>query len=299
MKKSICQFSLILIALCLSTACTGHIDLDSENKGIQHYKNGEYQKAIPLLEKAENTGSSTAAFYLGEIFRNGESVNKDFARSCTHYIKSAEGGNNNAYLLAGSCFITGMGVKQDFVEALNWFKKAADETEKTDLTESDKKYLTRTLAVMYFSGKGTLQDFSEAAKWAEKAAEMGDANSQAVMAFLLYTGQGVLADKKAARIWAQKSADQGNDLGEVLMGVFKQYADSPDMKAAFEWYEKSAKQGNPAAQYQLGTFYEEGIIVPKDIEKARTYYKQAADSKKSDNLVKGLMDFEARQKKRK
>ena len=170
--------------------------------------------------------------------------------------------------------------------------------EQTDWTESDKKYLMRTLAFMYFTGKGTLQDFSEAAKWAEKAALLGDANSQAVMAFLLYTGQGVLTDKKTARIWAQKSAEQGNDLGEVLMGVFNQYADSPDMKAAFEWYEKSAKQGNPAAQYQLGTFYEEGIIVPKDIEKAHRYYKQAADSKKSDHLVKALMDFEARQKKR-
>ena len=191
----------------------------------------------------------------------------------------------------------GKGIKQNFAEALNWFKKASDEMEQTDWTESDKKYLMRTLAFMYFTGKGTLQDFSEAAKWAEKAALLGDANSQAVMAFLLYTGQGVLTDKKTARIWAQKSAEQGNDLGEVLMGVFNQYADSPDMKAAFEWYEKSAKQGNPAAQYQLGTFYEEGIIVPKDIEKAHRYYKQAADSKKSDHLVKALMDFEARQKK--
>lgn len=192
----------------------------------------------------------------------------------------------------------GKGVTQDFGEALNWFKKASDESEKTDLSESDRKYLTRTLAAMYYSGEGTLQDFSEAAKWAEKAAALGDANSQAVMAFLLYTGQGVLADRKAARTWAQKSAEQGNDLGEVLMGVFSQYADSPDRQAAFEWYEKSARQGNPAAQYQLGTFYEEGIIVPKDIEKAHRYYKQAADSKKSDHLVKALMDFEARQKKR-
>lgn len=299
MNKTTYQFAFIFITLIFLMACTGNIDLESENKGIQHYKNGEYQKAIPLLEKAEDGGSSSAAFYLGEIFRKGEGVNQDFGRSCTHYINSAKGGNNNAYLLAGSCFVMGKGVKQDFAEALKWFKKASDESEKTDLTESDKKYLTRTLATMYYSGKGTLQDFSEAAKWAEKAAELGDANSQAVMAFLLYTGQGVLADRKAAWIWAQKSADQGNDLGEVLMGVFNQYAESPDMKAAFDWYEKSAKQGNPAAQYQLGTFYEEGIIVPEDIEKAHACYKQAADSKKSDNLIKALMEFEARQKKQK
>lgn len=299
MKKIICQYLLVLFALFISTACTGNNNFENENNGIQYYKNGEYQKALPLLEKAENTGSSKAAFYLGEMFRRGEGVNEDFSRSCAHYIKSAEGGHVNAYLLAGSCFVMGKGVEQNFEKALSWFKKAADEVEKTDYTESDKKYLMRTLAVMYFAGKGTLQDFSEAAKWAEKAAVMGDANSQAIMAFLLYTGQGVLTDKKTARIWAEKSAAQGNDMGEVLMGVFNQYADSPDMKAAFDWYGKSAKQGNPAAQYQLGTFYEEGIIVPKDMEKAHSFYKQAADSKKSDNLIRALMEFEARQKKHK
>ena len=153
MKKTIYQFALIFITLSFLTACTGNIDSESENKGIQHYKNGEYQKAIPLLEKAEDGGSSSAAFYLGEIFRKGEGVNQDFGRSCTHYIKSAKGGNNNAYLLAGSCFVMGKGVKQDFAEALKWFKKASDESEKTDLTESDKKYLTRSLATMYYSGK--------------------------------------------------------------------------------------------------------------------------------------------------
>lgn len=299
MKKAISQFLFILIALNLLSACKNNDDLETENKGIQYYKNGEYVKALPILEKADTYGSANAAFYLGEIFRKGEGVQKDYAISCSHYIKSAEGGNNNAYILAGSCLVMGKGVKQDFSEALNWFKKASSEMEKADLTEADKKYLMNTLATMYYSGKGTLPDFSEAAKWAEKAAEMGDANSQAIMAFLLYTGQGVLQDRKAALIWAEKSAEQGNDMGEVLMGAFNQYADPPDMKAAFTWYEKSAKQGNPAAQHQLGTFYEKGMIVPKDIEKAHSYYKQAAASKKSDKLIEALTEFEARQNKQK
>lgn len=299
MNKAIYQFFFILIAISLLSACKKNYNLETENEGIQYYKNGEYVKAFPILEKADNYGGAKAAFYLAEMFRKGEGVQKDYAIACSHYIKSAEGGNNNAYILAGSCLVMGTGVKQDFPEALNWFKKASNEMEKTDLAESDKKYLMKTLAAMYFSGKGTLPDFSEAAKWAEKAAEMGDADSQAMLALLLSTGQGVLQDKKTALDWAEKSAEQGNDTGEVLMGAFSQYADSPDLKAAFQWYEKSAKQGNPAAQYQLGTFYEKGTIVKKDIEKAHSYYKQAAESKKSDKLIEALKEFEARQKKMK
>ena len=300
MKAPIFKLFLILSTFLILTGC--HKENSKENiseiSGINYYKQEDYRKALPLLEKAAETGSVEAALYLGDMYQYGKGVEQDFEISFKWYLKAAEKGDKESSGMVGASYYLGRGVNQDYKESLKWLLKSAEKIDEKNPGARDKKLLNLIMN-MYLRGKGTLQDFSEAAKWAEKAAELGDANSQAVMAFLLYTGQGVLADRKAARIWAQKSADQGNDLGEVLMGVFNQYADSPDMKAAFDWYEKSAKQGNPAAQYQLGTFYEEGIIVPEDIEKAHACYKQAADSKKSDNLVKALMDFEARQKKQK
>ncbi len=210
-------------------------------------------------------------------------------------MKAAENENIEAAKVVGASYYIGKGIKKDYKKSLYWFLVVAEKIKNTP--GDDNKKLLSIIANMYLTGRGTMQDFSEAAKWAEKAAEMGDGQSQAIMAFLLYTGQGVLQDKKAAWKWVEKSAEQGNDLGQVLLGVFNQFAKTPDMNAALKWYEKSAKQGNPAAQHQLATFYEEGVVVPKDLKKAKYYYEQAANSKKSDNLVKALKEFEMRQKK--
>lgn len=51
MKKTIYQFALIFITLSFLTACTGNIDSESENKGIQHYKNGNIKKQFPYWRK--------------------------------------------------------------------------------------------------------------------------------------------------------------------------------------------------------------------------------------------------------
>lgn len=151
---------------------------------------------------------------------------------------------------------------------------------------------------MYYNGLGTLKDTSEAAKWYEKAAEKGDAFSQAMLAMQYYSGQGILTNMEKAQYWAEKSAEQNDDAGQMMMGILSQYrSPEPDMKTAIGWYEKAARQENPAAQHQLATFYEEGVVVPKDLKKAKYYYEQAANSKKSDNLVKALKEFEMRQKK--
>lgn len=155
------------------------------------------------------------------------------------------------------------------------------------------------MANLYFTGKGTLQDFSESAKWSRRAAELGNAESQAMLAFFLYSGQGILQNRTEARIWAAKSAEQGDSLGQVIMGILYQYGggtDEPDMNKAIDWYEKSAENGNPIAQYQLATLYENGNGLPKDLQKAKYYYEQSAKSQ-SEIPVKAYLEFEAKQKR--
>lgn len=84
----------------------------------------------------------------------------------------------------------------------------------------------------------------------------------------------------------------------MMMGILSQYGTpEPDMKAAIDWYEKAARQGNPIAQFLLARSYENGNGVPKDLEKAHAYYKQAAGGMKSDDLAREFMEFEAKQKK--
>jgi len=51
-----------------------------------------------------------------------------------------------------------------------------------------------------------------------------------------------------------------------------------DAKAAAEWFGKAASQGMAPAQYRLGSFYEKGIGVERNGERARILYQQAADA---------------------
>ncbi len=291
---------LLLIAVLLTiSACTEKDNkyLADEKAGIEYYQNGSYDKALASLKKAYSSGSMEAAYYLGEMYRQGNGVEKDKVVSCNYYQKSAEEGNKKAFLKAGFCHIPDTRDGEGFKETFKWFKKASEELKKTDLDESEEKDLYIRLGIMYYGGKGTLQDFSEAAKWFEKAAEMGDAYSQGVLALLYYSGDGVLTNREKARYWAEKAAAQGDNTGEAVLGMLNQYSLPPekDMQKAIAWYKKSADQGNPISQYQLAVIYENGDGVPKNLEKARYYYEQASKSK-YDLTKNSLKEFELRNK---
>ena len=120
-------------------------------------------------------------------------------------------------------------------------------------------------------------DFETAYKdWSSiKDADLGAMRNLAVM---LRTGKGVQKDPKAAEELMARAADAGlftaqADLADMLL---KGEAGPPNPKAALPWLELAAGNGHPMAQFELGQLYEQGTVVPKDIEKARKLYKDAA-----------------------
>lgn len=298
MKNNILSSLIIFITFFLLVSCKNNKqEIISEIEGVQYYQSGKYEEAFPLLKNSADSGNAIASYYLGEMYRKGEGIDKDGNMACRRYLESAERENVDAYLLTSVCYYLGKGFEQNYTEAFKWGKKVSEEIDETKLSEYDRERYAILMSNLYVQGKGTLQDFSEAAKWAEKASRLGDAESQAMMAFFLFAGKGVLSDSNAARYWAEQSAEQGNAMGQTMMGMLIQYRSptEPDMKAAIRWYEKSAKQGNPAAQYQLATIYENGKGVPKDLNKARYYYEQAAKSKLEIPL-EAFLEFEEEQK---
>ena len=295
MKKNF--LFLFISALFLSLlSCKNNVKyLEDEKAGIEYYKKGVYEKALTSLEKANSLGSADAAYYLGEMFRQGRGVEKNYSVACRYYQKSAEADNKKAYLNAGMCHIPDKKDENGFKEAFKWFKRAAEEINETDLGETERKDFFVKFGIMYFAGLGTLQDFSEAAKWFEKAAELGDAYSQGALAMLNYAGNGVLTDKKKARYWAEKAAAQGDDTGEFVLGMLNHYSLPPEqnIQEAVKWYEKAAAQGHAAACYLVALIYEKGEGVPQDLKKARYYYEEAAKGK-YEEPKKALQEFNAR-----
>ena len=53
--------------------------------------------------------------------------------------------------------------------------------------------------------------------------------------------------------------------------------DEKDFETGLIWLKKSAKQNNVEAQYNLGIFFEKGYGLQKDLNKAKEWYRLAAN----------------------
>lgn len=66
-----------------------------------------------------------------------------------------------------------------------------------------------------------------------------------------------------------------------MKSIYDGYAarEKGDLKEAFECFQKAldAEKGSPIAAYEVASFYEQGEIVPKDLEKSHKLYVQAAE----------------------
>lgn len=75
-----------------------------------------------------------------------------------------------------------------------------------------------------------------------------------------------------------KKAENGDAIAQSNLGLWYELGlEMPqDMQKAKEWYAKAAAQGDTTAQYKLGCFYEEGKGGPKNLNEAIKWYTQAA-----------------------
>jgi TPR repeat protein len=95
---------------------------------------------------------------------------------------------------------------------------------------------------------------------------------------MLRKGQGVERDPQAALIRLQQAAGAGlptasADVGEMLLDG---EAGRPDPEAALPYLEVAAAAHHVVAEYHIGTLYERGLVLPKDLAKARAFYAAAA-----------------------
>jgi hypothetical protein len=97
---------------------------------------------------------------------------------------------------------------------------------------------------------------------------------------MLRKGQGTAKDPKAAEDMLERAADAGlptaqYDLAEMLLDG---EAGKPDPNRALPWLASAVAAHHPLAEYRLGLFYEQGFLVEKNLNIARTLYMAAAEA---------------------
>jgi uncharacterized protein len=74
-----------------------------------------------LWRPLADSGDALAQFYLGETYRRGQGVPKDYAQAVIWYRKAADQGQVTAAFVLGAMYEQGQGVPQDYIQAYTWY----------------------------------------------------------------------------------------------------------------------------------------------------------------------------------
>jgi TPR repeat protein len=106
---------------------------------------------------------------LGNMYRLGQGVLKDYAEVARWFRRAHEQGDALAHFNLGHMYYRGQGVSQNYTEAVSWFRKAAEQGYAPAQTY---------LGLMYVLGWGVQQDDVQAHKWWSFAATKGNKQAQ-------------------------------------------------------------------------------------------------------------------------
>jgi len=164
----------------------------------------DVNQSIATARKTAEQGDAKAQLRLGNMLRDGEGMQQNFAEAVQWYRKAADQGDPEAQTNLGAMYVSGRGVPRDYTEAVRWYRKAADQGNAAAQSN---------LWTSYMQGQGVPEDHSEAARWLRKAAEQGLAQAQYNLAICFYLGDGVPMDRIEAYKWAELAVEGGEEDG--------------------------------------------------------------------------------------
>jgi len=236
-------------------------------KEIVQHPESDY---VVALRKAAELGSAVAERNLGETYKVGAEVARDYQEAVVWYRKAAEHGDVYAQWRLGTMYEYGRGVARDDHQAVAWYRKAADQG------HAKAQF---NLGWMYEEGRGMARDDQQAVAWFRKAAEQGNAAAQCELGIMYEDGRGVARDDHQALAWYRKAAEQGNADAQFNLGVMYENGRgvARDHQQAVAWYRKAAEQGNADAQNNLGLMCSNGAGVARDLQQAVAWFRKAAE----------------------
>ncbi|KAF9975887.1 hypothetical protein BGZ73_000285 [Actinomortierella ambigua] len=229
-------------------------------------------KAAHWFREAALQGHLEAQFYLGNMYRGGEGIGRDYAEAAFWIRMAAEQGSPEAQTDLGNFYADGMGVKRNDTEAVRWFRAAA---------EQGYPSAQNNLGNMYDLGLGVEQSDQEAWRWFQGSATMGCGNAKFSVASFLELGQAVDRNyDEALEAYANASVFHSDPDATLHLRLMKA-KDRQSLETNEEivaWHLLKAEDGDPAAQYNVGLMYEKGLLGTKqDIRRAIQWYGKAAE----------------------
>ena len=219
-------------SLCFSTVFAQ----DDPSAQIEHAKEfyfaGDYASAAKGFEPLAGNGDAEALYYLGLIYKSDSFPQRDINKAASYLLSAADQNHHSAMWQLGQMYENGEGVQRDVLVATDWYRKSEQSSPPSEsgiqffktkngtlvnqspaqaignlkrAAESGDVESLYQLGKVYDLGVLTQRDESEAFKWYLKAATNGHEYSAFMVGYFYCRGIGVAADQTKANEWLGKS----------------------------------------------------------------------------------------------
>lgn len=194
-------------------------------------------KVAEILKRAES-GDAVMQYNLGQMFSEGEGVQKNEKTASSWLIRAAEQGLDQAQAAIGARYLVGVGVSTDWNEGMSWLEKASMQ---------EHPIAQMVLGALYL-GQGPkappkfIVNYDRAFHWMLKSARNGFAAAQEVVSRMYADGIGTKADDKEAWTWLIKAAEGGSEAAMKNIATACEQGSlgfGKDLSEAGKWCERS------------------------------------------------------------
>ena len=224
MRKNFVAGALALLFFAGSTTIS-YADFGS---GLEAYRSGNYAVALHELKPLADAEQANAQFYLGEMYRRGKGVGRDFKKAMKWYRRAAELGLGSAQLELGAMYET----IEDYQNEVIWLEKAAAQ----GIVEA-----MSLMGVLYLDELVPAARGGEAVKWFTEAAKHKDVASQYLLGHIYANGLGVSRDLRRAHMWFSLAAGNNMEKAEVARTALEEKMSVGEISSAKDLAEEWLK----------------------------------------------------------
>ena len=243
----------------------------------------DYLIAARWYEKAvQYNNYPFAAYALGCLYFRGQGVEQDEARAFELFLTAAEHKKQpNAYAMyeLGKMYRRGIGTAIDEAQADYWDKMAYNAFVSMEKARPDDRLQYR-LGYMALHGIGTDPSPETASQYWKKAVRLKNKDALYALGKLCLSPDfsGFSPQEGERYLWESWEKHQNLQAAYLLGKAYAQGIVLPrNMEKALELLDTVAETGNPYAQYLLGKIYFYGNGVERDKEKGLEYIQLAAE----------------------
>lgn len=229
----------------------------------------DMEGGLRVLKRAAGEGSLPARRTLGNLYRSGIGVSRNYATARTWFEAAAQGGDGLSADILGVMSALGEGQPADDAAAYGYFVMAAKAGTANGATNAAK---------LSMSGRGVPRDTAAAAAWMIRGATGEDPEGEFMLGLALMRGDIFRRDFDNGAAWLKVAVSRGHVEAQAALGdaYLSGHGVPRDAHRGFVLMARAAARGSIYAQRRLGDLYAAGLGVTSDDVKARAWYQKAA-----------------------